>query len=56
MDKRVWRIVTIRIIETWTITWADGTEQTVVYQEWQPDHLLPTNPNKPQDWAELETQ
>jgi hypothetical protein len=27
MDKHIRRTVTITIIETWTITWADGAEQ-----------------------------
>ena len=55
MDKLIWRTVTITIIETWTITWADGAEQTVVYHVRQPDHMLPARPNEPQGWAELET-
>ena len=56
MDKLIWRTVTITIIETWTITWADGAAQTVVYQARQPDHVLPARPNEPQGWAELETR
>ena len=55
MDKHIRRTVTITIIETWTITWADGAEQTVVYQARQPGHVLPASPNEPQGWAELET-
>ena len=56
MDKRIGRTVTITIIETWTITWADGAEQTVVYHTRQPGHVLPASPNEPQSWAELETR
>ena len=56
MDKRIWRTVTITIIETWTITWADGAEQTVVYQVRQSYHGLPADPNEPQGWAKLETR
>jgi hypothetical protein len=55
MDKLIWRTVTITIIETWTITWADGAEQTVVYQVTQSCQVLPTSPNEPQSWIELET-
>ena len=55
MDKRIRRTVTITIIETWTITWADGAEQTVVYQVRQPDHVLTARPNELQGWAELKT-
>jgi hypothetical protein len=55
MDKLIWRTVTITIIETWTITWADGAEQTVVYQARQPGQGLPASPNEPQCWAELTT-
>jgi hypothetical protein len=54
MDKHIRRTVTITIIETWTITWADGAEQTVVYHVRQPDHMLPVSPNELQSWAELE--
>lgn len=53
MDKHIRRTVTITIIETWTITWADGAEQTVVYHV---RHMLPTRPNELQSWAELETR
>jgi hypothetical protein len=56
MDKHILRTVTITIIETWTITWADGTEQTVVYHVRQPDHMLPVSQNEPQGWAKLETR
>jgi hypothetical protein len=55
MDKLIWRTVTITIIETWTITWVDGAEQTIVYQARQPGHVLPASPNAPQGWIELET-
>ena len=55
MDKLIWRMVTITISETWTITWADGAEQTVVYQVRQPDHVLTARPNELQGWAELKT-
>jgi len=55
MDKLIWRTVTITIIETWTITWADGAEQTVVYQARQPGHVLPASLNEPQGWTELKT-
>ena len=55
MDKHIRRTVTITIIETWTITWADGAEQTVVYQATQSCHVLPTSPNEPQNWTELKT-
>ena len=54
MDKLIWRTVTITIIETWTITWADGAEQTVVYQA-RSCQVLPASPNEPQGWIELET-
>jgi hypothetical protein len=56
MDKHIRRTVTITIVETWTITWADGVEQTVVYHVRQPDHILPARPNEPQSWIELETR
>ena len=56
MDKHIRRTVTITIIETWTITWADGAEQTVVYRATQLGHMLPARPNEPQGWAELETR
>ena len=55
MDKRILRTVTITIVETWRITWADGAAQTVVYQVRQAGHVLPARPNEPQSWAELET-
>ena len=55
MDKHIRRTVTITITETWTITWADGAEQTVVYQLRQSCHVLPASPNEPQGWIELET-
>ena len=55
MDKHIRRTVTITIVETWTITWADGVEQTVVYQVRQSCHVLPADPNEPQGWAELKT-
>ena len=55
MDKRIGRTVTITIIETWTMSWADGAEQTVVYQARQPDHVLRASPDEPQCWAELTT-
>jgi hypothetical protein len=55
MDKLIRRRVTITIIETWTITWADGAEQTAVYQARQSCHVLPTSPNEPQSWTELKT-
>jgi hypothetical protein len=55
MDKHIRRTVTITIIETWTITWADGAEQTVVYQVRQFYQVLPADPNEPQGWAELTT-
>ena len=55
MDKHIRRTVTITITETWTITWADGAEQTVVYQVRQSYHVLPADPNEPQSWVELET-
>jgi hypothetical protein len=56
MDKHIRRTVTITITETWTITWADGAEQTVVYQVRQSYHVLPADPNEPQGWAELKTR
>jgi hypothetical protein len=55
MEKLIRRTVTITIIETWTITWADGAEQTVVYQARQPGHVLPASLNEPQGWIELTT-
>jgi hypothetical protein len=55
MDKPIWRTVTITIIETWTITWADGAEQTVVYQARQPGQMLPASPNEAQGWTALTT-
>ena len=55
MEKHMRRTVTITIVETWTITWADGAEQTVVYQVRQSCHVLPADPNEPQGWAELKT-
>jgi hypothetical protein len=55
MEKRILQTVTITITETWTITWADGAEQTVVCRARQPCQLLPVRPNEPQGWAELET-
>ena len=56
MEKHMRRTVTITIVETWTITWADGAAQTVVYHARQPDHMLPAHPNEPQGWSELETR
>jgi hypothetical protein len=56
MDKHIRRTVTITIIETWTITWADGTEQTFVYRASQPGQVLPARPNESQGWAELTTR
>lgn len=53
MDKRIRRIVTITIIETWTITWADGAEQTIVYRATQSCQELPASPNAPLGWVEL---
>ena len=55
MEKHMRRTVTITIVETWTITWADGAEQTVVYHARQPGHVLPASPNEPQGWTELKT-
>jgi hypothetical protein len=55
MDKLIRWTVTITIIETWTITWADGAEQTAVYQARQLYHVLPAKPNEPQGWTELKT-
>ena len=55
MEKHMRRTVTITIVETWTITWADGAAQTVVYHARQPDHMLPAHPNELQGWAELKT-
>ena len=55
MEKRILRTITITIIETWTITWADGAEQTVVYRARQPWQMLPASPNAPQGWTELKT-
>jgi len=55
MEKHMRRTVTITIVETWTITWADGAAQTVVYHARQPDHVLLARPNELQGWAELET-
>jgi len=54
MDKHIRRTVTITIVETWTITWADGAAQTVVYHVRQPDHMLPASLNEPQSWIKLE--
>jgi hypothetical protein len=56
MEKHILRTVTITIIEIWTITWADGAEQTVVYRARQSCHVLPACPIEPQGWAELETR
>jgi hypothetical protein len=56
MDKRIRRTVTITIVETWTITWADGAEQTVVYHARQSCQVLPASPNEPPGLAELETR
>ena len=55
MEKHILRTVTITIIEIWTITWADGAEQTVVYRASQSCHVLPACPIEPQGWAELTT-
>ncbi len=57
MDKLIRRTVTITIsiIETWTITWADGAEQTVVYRTRQSCQVLPANPNEPRCGTEPET-
>jgi hypothetical protein len=54
MDKISWRMVTITIIETWTITWADGEASTVVYRSKQRFQTWPACPNDPQDWNDLE--
>ena len=56
MDKHIRRTVTITITETWTITWADGAEQTVVYHARQSYNVLPASPNEPQGWIELTTR
>ena len=56
MDKHIRRTVTITIVETWTITWADGVEQTVVYHVRQSYNVLPAHPNEPQGWIELTTR
>ena len=55
MNTLIRRTVTITIIETWTVTWADGAEQTVVYRARQPGQVLPARPNEPQGWTELKT-
>ncbi len=53
MEKLIRRTVTMTIIETWTITWADGAETTVVYQTMQRCPALPASANEPQGWTEL---
>ena len=53
MDKLIRQTVTITISETWTITWADGTEQTVVYRARQTCQVRPASPNEPQGVTEL---
>jgi len=55
MDKLIQRTVTITIVETWTITWAGGAEQTVVYRARQLCQTLPANPNEPRGWTEHKT-
>jgi len=55
MNKLIWRTVTITIVETWMITWADGAEQTLVYQATQSCHVLSADPNEPRDWTEQRT-
>jgi hypothetical protein len=47
MDKILRRTVTITIIETWTIIWADGAEHTAVYRR-QLTQTLPNDPDEPQ--------
>jgi hypothetical protein len=54
MDKISRWIVTITIIETWTITWADGEERTVIYRSRQSFQTLPACPNDPQGGNDLE--
>jgi hypothetical protein len=47
MDKIIRRKVVITIVETWTMTWADGAEHTVVYRK-QLTQALPNDPADPQ--------
>jgi hypothetical protein len=44
MDKISQWMVIITIIETWTITWADGEESTVVYRSRRHCAPLPACP------------
>jgi len=55
MDKLIRRTVTITITETWTITWADGAEQTVVFQARQSCQVLPAKPNEARGSTEPKT-
>jgi hypothetical protein len=54
MDKIIQRTVTITILETWTITWANGEASTVFYGSRQSFPLLPACPTHPQDGNDLE--
>lgn len=54
MNKISRRMVTITVIETWTITWANGEVSTVVYGSRQSFSLLPACPTHPQDGNDLE--
>ena len=52
MNTHTRRTLTITIIETWTLTWADGAEQPVVYHARHLGHMVPANPNAPRGWTE----
>ena len=54
MDKIIQRTVTLTIIETWTITWADGAERTVVYRARQSFSTLLACPTGAQGGNDLE--
>ncbi len=54
MGKIVRHTMVITIIETWTMTWADGTERTVSYRSRQFYQPLPGADDDPQGTSDLE--
>jgi hypothetical protein len=54
MGKIVRHTMVITIIETWTLTWADGTERTVTYRSRQFYQPLPSADDDPQSASGLE--
>lgn len=46
MDKIIWCTMVVTVTESWTITWADGTEHRVVYRAGQ---FIQTKPDDADD-------